>query len=74
MYAKLLFTLALFGINASVLASNSSNTYTPPNGVTLVSDISYGADEAQAFDVYMPTKKTKEFLVSIKQIKSIERR
>ena len=60
MYTKLLFTLVLFGINASVFASNSANAYIPPDGVTVLSDISYGADETQTFDVYMPTKRTKD--------------
>ncbi len=55
MYAKILLGLLAVGMSLSVFAKNASNGYTPPSGIKLLSDISYGKDADQTLDVYIPT-------------------
>jgi len=55
MYTKILLGLLAVGMSWSVFAKIASNGYTPPSGIKVLSDISYGKDKDQTLDVYIPT-------------------
>lgn len=59
MYTRLFEGLLVVGLLAvgmswSSVAKSSPQGYTPPSGITLLSDIAYGKDEDQTLDVYIP--------------------
>jgi len=55
MYAKILLALLTASISFSTYAKNTSNSYTPPSGINVLSDISYGKDTDQTLDIYVPS-------------------
>ena len=55
MYAKISLGLLAVGMSLSVFAKITSNGYTPPSGIKVLSDIPYGKDVDQTLDVYIPT-------------------